>query len=244
MNMTPAARIAVVEDDADLLHITQEYLSLAGFSVWGVGSAETFIRRFVADPVDFVVLDLGLPGEDGLSVAELLQKNRQVAVIIVSARDSLEERLAGMGAGADRYLVKPVNLVELKANIDAVIGKLQLPLAPPAPELPQQTPEPDAGAWRLDTHSWQLAAPGGQQLKLTAHEFAFMRSLTQAQGRTVSKSELTDAIFGQRIGNATERLNVLVTRLRKKVHHQLGESLPIETVRQVGYTFTAPAELF
>jgi DNA-binding response OmpR family regulator len=71
-----------------------------------------------------------------------------------------------------------------------------------------------------------------------------MRSLTQAQGRTVSKSELTDAIFGQRIGNATERLNVLVTRLRKKVHHQLGESLPIETVRQVGYTFTAPAELF
>lgn len=240
MNTKPPARIAVVEDDADLLHITQEYLSLAGFSVWGAGSAEAFIRRFVADPVDIVVLDLGLPGEDGLSVAELLKKNRQVAVIIVSARDSLEDRLAGMGAGADRYLVKPVNLIELKANIDAVIDKLQFPVTPAAPDLPQQTPEADASAWRLDTHSWLLTSPGAQQIKLTAHEFALIERLMKAQGRIVSKSELADAIFGQRIGNAGDRLNVLITRLRKKVQDRLGEALPIETVRQVGYAFTVP----
>ena len=241
--MSHNARIALVEDDIDLLNSTQEYLSLAGFSVWGAGSAEAFFRRFVADPVDVVVLDIGLPGEDGLSVTELLKKNPQVAVIILSARDSLEDRLAGMRAGADRYLVKPVNMAELAINIDAVIKRLELPLARASLDLPRQVSEHSELQWKLDIQSWLLTSPGGQRLKLTAREFALLHRLIKVQGQAIPKKDLTDEIFGQRIGNAADRLNVLITRLRKKATDTLSEPLPIKTAHQIGYAFTAPAIL-
>jgi DNA-binding response OmpR family regulator len=239
--MNTHARIALVEDDADLLLSTQEYLSLAGFSVWGAGSAEAFFRRFVADPVDVVVLDIGLPGEDGLSVTELLKKNPQVAVIILSARDSLDDRLAGMRAGADRYLVKPVNLAELAMNIDAVIKRLELPLARASLDLPRQVSDQGSQQWKLDTQGWLLTSPSGQHLKLTAREFALLHRLIKVQGQAIPKKDLSDEIFGLRVSNATDRLNVLVTRLRKKAADTLSEPLPIKTAHQIGYAFTAPA---
>ena len=100
-------RIALVEDDLDLLHSTQEFLTALGFYVWGEPSAEAFFRRFSAEPVDVVVLDIGLPGEDGLSVASLLRANRYLAVIILSARDSLEDRLVKNWMKDERFEEEP-----------------------------------------------------------------------------------------------------------------------------------------
>lgn len=91
--------IAIVEDDSDQLHSIEEFLLDSGYSVWGAGSAEAFYKGFTVQPVDVVLLDLGLPGEDGLSVASLLKSRPEVGVIILSARDSLDDRLAGMRAG-------------------------------------------------------------------------------------------------------------------------------------------------
>lgn len=242
-SMSTHARIALVEDDSDLLHSTQEYLTLAGYSVWSAGSAESFFRRFAADPVDVVVLDIGLPGEDGLSVTELLKKNPQLAVVLLSGRDSLEDRLAGMRAGADRYLVKPVNLSELAANIDAVVKRLQVPVARASLDLPRQISEYNESQWKLAIQTWLLTSPSGQQLRLTAREFALLHRLIKVQGQAIPKKDLTDEIFGVRIGNAADRLNVLITRLRKKANDALDEPLPIKTAHQIGYAFTAPALL-
>lgn len=241
--MNHSFRIALVEDDIDLLHSIQEYLSLAGFSVWGVGSAEAFFRRFVADPVEVVLLDIGLPGEDGLSVAELLKTNAQVAVIILSARDGLEDRLAGMHAGADRYMVKPINFRELSANINAVVKRTQKspesgPVQPPHQVLSNQSLQ-----WQLDVSSWLLTSPKGLQLHLNAREFALMHMLIKVPGQTVQRKDIAYEIFGSRITNSFDRLNVLITRLRKKAIDALGEPLPIKTAHQIGYAFTAPAEL-
>jgi len=250
--MNPCARIALVEDDNDLLNSTQEYLRLAGFSVWGAGSAEEFYRRFTAEPTDIVVLDIGLPGEDGLSVSQLLKKNPHVAVIIVSARDSTEDRLSGLRAGADRYLVKPVNMAELAANIDAVVNRLALHSDRPLLELPRPGREtrrrPDGGAdrqdqWCLTLQNWFLSAPDGRRLKLTAREFALLHRLITVRGQAVPKSTLADEIFGARISTSPERLNVLIARLRKKAVQELGQELPIKTAHQIGYAFTAPAFL-
>ncbi len=250
--MNTHARIALVEDDADLLNSTQEYLRLAGFPVWGVGSAEEFFRRFVADPVDVVVLDIGLPGEDGLSVTELLKRNPQVAVIILSARDALEDRLSGLRAGADRYLVKPVNLAELAANIEAVVSRLALQSTSHLLELPRQTREPRRssdsvtehhGHWCLTLQDWFLGAPDGRNVKLTAREFALLHRLIEVQGQAVPKKTLADEIFGARTMTGPERLNVLIARLRKKATQELGQELPLKTAHQIGYAFTAPAFL-
>lgn len=248
----PTIRIAIVEDDADLLLSTQEFLSAAGYRVWGASNAEIFFRRCAAEPVDIVLLDIGLPGEDGLSVAALLQANTRIAVIILSARDAVEDRLAGMRAGADRYLVKPVNLIELAANIDAVAKRLGIQAAPPAPAQPSRNsyarrasdaPNAQQRHWRLATQDWTLTAPEGSSLKLSAREFNLIHRLVMAQGQAVPKKELADAIFGPRVSNGSERINVLLARLRKKAAQSLTQELPIKTAHQVGYAFTAPTQV-
>lgn len=246
MNRIP--RIALVEDDEDLRLTTEEFLSVAGFNVWGAGSAEEFYQKFIAQPVDIAILDIGLPGDDGLKVASLLQVNPDVDVIILSARDATEDRLSGFRAGADRYLVKPVNLAELAANIEALarrhrasaIGQVtpQATVALPLPDSPRPL-----GEWLLDPRGWSLLAPSGHALALTSREFLFLRALIQAEGEVVGKKELCNELFGARILTAGDRLNVLVARLRKKSLAALGEELPLKTVHQLGYAFSAPCDL-
>jgi DNA-binding response OmpR family regulator len=246
--MNTQVRIALVEDDQDLRESTEEYLAHAGYGVWGVASAEAFFRRFVADPVDVVVLDIGLPGEDGLSVAELLKKNPSVAVVILSARDALEYRLLGLRAGADRYLVKPINLAELVANIEAVVTGRALAMlpasAPTPPSVPASGVQPvHSEFWSLRERDWTLTAPSGRAVAVTAREYALLYQLIVMRGQPVSKSTLTDALFGQRAINADERLNVMLARLRKKAQLALAEPLPLKTAHNVGYAFTVQAIL-
>lgn len=241
---TVKPRIAIVEDDSDQLHSIEEFLLDSGYQVWGAGSAEAFYRRFMAQPVDVVILDIGLPGEDGLAVAALLKDKPDVAVIILSARDSLSDRLSGLRAGADRYLVKPVNLLELAANIDAVGNRLaRSSTATPGGEPNRQGGDMPRGQWDLAMQDWVLTSPQGKSLSLTTHEFALLQRLIKAQGQAVTKRDLTDQIFGPRAQNGSERLNLLVTRLRKKATEALAEPLPIKTLHQIGYAFTGAARL-
>jgi DNA-binding response OmpR family regulator len=140
-------------------------------------------------------------------------------------------------------LVKPVNLAELVANIDAVAKRLVLSANRPILELPRPALDHNTSQWHLNLQSWLLASPSGQTMQLTAREFALLHRLIKVQGQAVPKKELADEIFGQRIANAADRLNVLITRLRKKADVQLSDSLPIKTAHQIGYAFTAPAHL-
>ena len=242
-------RVAIVEDDADQLHSIEEFLNDAGYQVWGVGSAEAFYRRFTSEPAQVVILDIGLPGEDGLAVATLLRDKPDVATIILSARDSLKSRLEGLRAGADRYLVKPVNLLELVANIHAAAHRLAL-----ARKQPSETPVAEAASgpttamdatapWRLSVTHWTLSCPAQQSIALTTHEYLFLQHLLHAQGQPVAKRELAEQLFGPRVPNGSERLNLLVTRLRKKASEGLSEPLPLKTLHQIGYAFTAAAQV-
>jgi len=232
-------RIAVVEDDPDLLETMLEYLKMQGYPAWGAGSAENFYKRFAVDAVDVIVLDICLPGENGISVARHLRELPNLTVIIVSARDALGDRLAGFEAGADRYLVKPVDLAELAANIEAVGRRASPALASATGEAAQE--KKPAAAWHLTQHDWCLAEPGGKRLQLTAREFLLLKHLFEAKGETVQRKEIAAKIIGMRVYNSSERLDVMLARLRKKGEVALGQQLPIKTVHQVGYAFTAPA---
>ncbi len=239
--MTPSKpRIAIVEDDTDQLRNLEEFLLDCGYQVWGVASAEAFYKSFTMRPVDVVILDIGLPGEDGLSVAALLKSKPEVGVIILSARDALTDRLAGMRAGADRYFVKPVNLLELAANIDATASRLTPHTAATAGE---QGAAAAVAAWVLTAKDWVLTSPQGKGLQLTTHELMFVQQLMRADGQPVSKRDLTEHLFGARAQNGAERLNLLLTRLRKKAADAFGEPLPVKTLHQIGYAFAAKALL-
>ena len=239
----PKLHIAIVEDDSDQLHSIEEFLLDSGYNVWGADSAEAFYKGFTVRPVDVVILDLGLPGEDGLSVASLLKSRPEVGVIILSARDALNDRLAGMRAGADRYLVKPVNLRELAANIDATANRLVPRAAATGLEISAYAHSAPAAAWVLAVKDWALISPQGKQLKLTTHEFMFFQQLLRAEGQQVSKRELSEYLFGARAQNGAERLNLLLTRLRKKAAEAFAEPLPVKTLHQIGYAFTAYAQV-
>ena len=237
--------IAIVEDDTDQLHSIEEFLLDSGYSVWGAASAEAFYKGFTVQPVDVVLLDLGLPGEDGLSVASLLKSRPEVGVIILSARDSLDDRLAGMRAGADRYLVKPVNLLELAANIDATASRLapRAAVDPVGSLAAVAVPASTAACWVLAMKDWVLSSPRGKCLQLTTHEFMFLQQLLRADGQPVPKRDLSTHLFGARAQNGAERLNLLLTRLRKKAAEAFCEPLPVKTLHQIGYAFTASAQL-
>lgn len=233
-------RIAVVEDDRDLLDTTLEYLHAQGYPAWGVCSAEDFYKRFAVDTVDVVVLDIGLPGENGISAANHLRELPDLMVIIVSARDNTHDRLAGLKAGADRYLVKPVDLAVLAANIDAAGRRLLHPDTNPAATQARGS-KPPADLWRLTKNNSCLTAPNGRVLALTAREYILLNCLFEAKGGIVTKCSIADKIIGHRVLNSCERMDVLLARLRKKSKLALGLSLPIKTMNQVGYIFTANA---
>lgn len=245
MTLSPSVkllRIAVVEDDPDLLNNTLEFLRAQGYSAWGVGSAEAFYKRFAIDAVEVVVLDIGLPGEDGISVANHLRELPQLMVIIVSARNAVDDRLAGLSAGADRYLVKPVDFAELVANIEAVGRRSSRTFTVRATERRQEKSKNlQLAAWHLKKQDWCLIAPDGIALTLTSHEYVLLNCLFEAKGEIVSKKTIADKIFGVRASNSRERMDVQLARLRKKAALAFGYPLPIKTVHLQGYAFTAQA---
>ena len=232
MSDTNLFRIAIVEDDLDLQQSMEECLRACGYEVWGVGSAEAFYRRLLLTPVNLVILDIGLPGEDGLSAAQHLRKMPNLAVIIVSGRGAVEDRLAGLRAGADCYLTKPVNLDELIANIEAAARRFQAQITKP------ETEQSPSTCWCLDSRDWQLYATENKRLKLTSGEYALLHMLIQAQGNVVKKSDVAAKLFESHAINSDERIAVLLSRLRNKADTVLGQPIPIKTVHQVGYVFT------
>ncbi len=234
------AHIAVVEDDRDLRELTVEFLQDQGYAVWGFESAETFYRHLATHPVDIVVLDIGLPGEDGLSVARHLRSLPHMRIIILSARVSEADRRAGLLAGAERYLIKPIILEELAFSVEAELARAAVGRARPAETA---VTAPVSELWLLDKQSWGITAPGGASMVLSAREFAFLSCLMAACTKTIGQDTVVANVYPGKVPSRHERMDVLLSRLRKKCVDRLGLVLPVKTVYQVGYVFTAAAQL-
>lgn len=230
---TSKPRIAVVEDDADLRDNTVEFLAELGYPAWGADCGEAFFRRLAEAPVDVVVLDVELPGADGFSIAERLHAAKDIGIVIVTARSDVDDRIAGLACGADTYLVKPVDLRELAANLDALARRFA-------------RRAPAAGAkisWQLDVESWQWSAPNGSRLKLTAKEYLLVRALAEAGGATVAKARLSARLDSQAVPSSFNHIDVLLSRLRKKGEQAFGQPIPIRAITAIGYAMTVRCTL-
>lgn len=235
--MTPnPPRVAVVEDEPDLRASMVDFLRACRIPVWGAACGEAFFRLLPDSPVDVVVLDVELPGEDGFTIAERLHAEHDVGIIIASARERVDDRLTGLESGADVYLVKPVDLRELMANIHSVFRRLHRNSNSLAAE---------SAPWLLDTQDWHWQAPGGGRLPLTPKEFLVVRALVEADGEVVSKAQIAAALGGDRGATGVDyhAMDVLIGRLRKKCQEVLACPLPIRTVTGIGFVLTAPARL-
>jgi DNA-binding response OmpR family regulator len=218
----------IVEDEYDLRDAMVTYLSLEGFVCAGVASlaaADTWLQTHAHD---ILVLDLGLPDGDGLQWLAARPQLRQKGVIITTARGLGAERIAGAKAGADAYLVKPVQLEEL---------------APLAENLALRLGASTPCKWLLDATVWTLAGPDGCSIKLTHSESAIVHRIALSPGCPISRDELVRHLGLNPQHYDERRMEITIRRLRTKAQAQLGYALPLETVYKQGYAFTAPIEI-
>jgi two-component system OmpR family response regulator len=218
-------RVLVVEDDRGVARQIEQALRSAGYVVDVAHDGEE--GHFLGDtePYDAVVLDLGLPVIDGLTVLQRWRRDRRsMPVLILTARDSWREKVTGLRAGADDYLAKPFELEEVLARVAALIRRAA----------GHASPVLECGPVALDTTTNRVTLSGGP-VGLTALEFRALSYLMHHPGKVVSKTELTEHIYGQDFDRDSNVIEVLINRLRKK----LGAGL-IKTYRGQGYQLAVP----
>ena len=221
-------RVLVVEDDPDIVELIAHYLKAEGFSVDSAGDGRLGLEQLRAGGYQLVILDLQLPGMDGLAVcAELRrdQRTRGLPVIMLTARGDESDRIVGLELGADDYVVKPFSPKELVARVRAVMRRLERPEAE-APIV--------IGALELDraqhTVRWE-----GRPVHLTAKEFALLVALLDARGRVLSRQALLEDVWGYSYAEGTRTVDVHVRRLREKLP---GLAERLITVKSLGYRFS------
>lgn len=217
--MPPEFIIAVVEDDEDIRGNVCRYLECSGFKAWGADSAEEFYVRLLRDRADLVVVDIGLPGEDGLSLVTRLAA-QGVPTVLMTARADLDSRIAGLDAGALQYFVKPVDMQELTAGIRSQLRRI----APRAAQGDALTP------WRLDHSAGRLVAPNQRSVDLTSREMELLGCLMAAQGALVSKTALIEVMGADLADDGFHRIESQLTRLRRKTLEITGMTLPVRAV--------------
>jgi len=229
--MSEKTRVILVEDDRDLRESLVEYLNLAGYLAEGIGSGLEFYRNLALHPYDIAVVDLRLPDQDGVVLVEYARKNSEMGLIILTARDAVEDRVDGYKAGADIYLVKPVDGRELAAAIDSLATRRRESSAGPASTY--------LSCWQLDLGAWTLTAPTGECTSLTGKEMQFMAQLAECPGQPVSRETILLSLYSSQDDSAGRALESLVRRLRAKISGPESTSSPIKTFHAVGYSFTA-----
>lgn len=227
-------RIAIVEDNADIREEIEFYLEAKGYATWGVESAEAFWRLLHGRPVDIVLIDVGLPGEDGFSVLEYLGELRRFGLIVISARGGRQDHLRGLDLGADFYFVKPLNLAALARAIGQLWQRLQAQTAQAvSPALAKQ--------WELQNNC--LHGPSGERLELSSQEARLLEVLLRHRNQLCSKGLIHDLLFGYAASPDLHRVSVVLSRLRGKADRQ-GVRLPVRTVFGKGMVFVDDAALF
>lgn len=229
----PPLRVYLVEDDDDLREDMVLLLGNAGFEVRGLSDAPAFYKAHALAPCEIAVLDIGLDGEDGLSLAAQLRASGPIGIVIASARGAVEDRIEALRQGIDVYMVKPVHVDELSATIRMLGSRVRSAMQQPSPRV---TDRPASAAWRLTEGDWVLCDPTGRTLKLTSNERAFLACLLASHGQVVTRNELLARLEGDMGDADPKRLDVIASRLRRK-SEQADMRLPLHVVRGVGYQF-------
>jgi len=230
-------RLLVVEDDRDISTLISRYFSAQGFMV-GVAANGAMLRRALADgPVDLVLLDLGLPGEDGFALTRYLHEHWRGPVIIVSGRGESVDRIVGLELGADDYIAKPFDLRELLARVRSVLRRYATQPAAadgPAPEC--RTLE--FAGYRLDPSARLLADADGREIPLTTGEYDLLRLFLEHPNRVLSRNDIMSRIHGHDIGPYDRAIDVQLSRLRRKIDTAIDRPPLFKAVRGAGYMFT------
>lgn len=227
------ARVVVVDDDDIFRDLVMLNLKYWGYDAYGVPDAATLYRELLERPVDIVILDIGLPGEDGLAIASHLRGMRQtrtLGIIMLTSYADLSKRVAGLESGADVYLCKPVNWPELRAQLHSLYRRLTL-----------ANVHEGSKPWRFLQSARTLVTPSGTEVPLTHLEAQLIGILVDGEGKPVRRREIiASALQQDPLAYDERRLEAVVSRLRRKIARVYGISQPIKVAHAVGYVFSDP----
>jgi len=228
-------RLLVVDDDARIRDLLNRYLSQQGFEVLLAADARALDKLLLRETFDLIVLDLMLPGEDGLSICRRLRaQNLRTPIIMLTAKGEDVDRIVGLEVGADDYLGKPFNPRELLARIHAVLRRRPAPEVPGAPSSEQEIVR--FGAFELDLGRRTLQK-NGSDLGLTTGEFAMLKALVRHPRQPLSRDKLAQLARGREFEPFDRSLDVQISRLRKLIEADPGTPRYLQTVWGVGYVF-------
>jgi DNA-binding response OmpR family regulator len=230
------ARILIVDDDPALRELLKRYLGEQGFAVVAVNDGVAMDHHLGEHAADLIILDLMLPGEDGLSIAKRVRNSRDTPILMLSARGEDIDRIVGLEVGADDYLAKPFNPRELLARIRAILRRRQ----PEDNEVPENTQTYTFGSYKLDLANRTLTC-NAEKVTLTSGEFSLLNIFVQHPNRVLSRDTLVDMLSGYERSPYDRSIDVKVTRLRRKIEADPTAPVLIQTVWGEGYRFSPGA---
>lgn len=243
--MKSAFHIAVLDDEVDITQLLANYLQSHGFRVTQLHDGPSLMMLMGSDPADLVLLDLGLPGEDGFSIARRMRENWRCGLVILTGRGDAVDKVVGLEVGADDYVTKPFDLRELVARVKAVLRRLapeEGPVAAAVPSAPSAAASDQLrfAGWQLDLGARSLANPQGQSVPLTGGEFDLLRAFARHPGRVLSRDFLLEQTRGREGAPFDRTIDVQVGRLRKKIEADPDDPQIIKSVRGAGYILVPP----
>lgn len=246
----PLAHIALLDDEPDITALLGTYLRSHGYRVSELHRGADLMALLASDPPALVLLDLGLPGEDGLAIARRLRERDATAplgLIIVSGRGDAVDRVVGLEIGADDYITKPFDLRELLARVKAVLRRTEGGASASAGTTAAPSPSPAPpdchcfAGFMLDTAARRVLAPDGNEIALTSGEFDLLVVFVRHPGRVLSRDFLLEHTRGRQAEPFDRAVDVLVGRLRKKLGDDLQQPQLLKSVRSAGYLLVASA---
>jgi two-component system phosphate regulon response regulator OmpR len=237
--MNEGARLLIVDDDASVRAMLHEYLQDHGYAVSEAASGTQMRESMEAELPDVVLLDIRLPGEDGLTLARYLRERYGVGIIMVTASGDVIDRVVGLEIGADDYVAKPFDPRELLARVKSVLRRLQAkPLAEPAKAAAAKLSRQRFGRCELDVDSRRLFEASGDEVAMTAMEFELLRVFLANPNRVLSRDQLLMHTRNREWEPFDRSIDIRIGRLRRKVEPDpVGEPRCIRTVRNAGYMY-------
>jgi DNA-binding response OmpR family regulator len=225
-------KILVVDDEEHIIELVELYLSKEGYQVVKATDGDEAVEKFTVEKPDLLVLDIMLPGRDGLDVLREVRKTSQVPVIMLTARESEVDKVVGLELGADDYLTKPFSPRELVARVKAVLRRSK-PAAAEAVEVVERD------GLSIDTQRRQVQVEGRGAVELTAKEFDLLLVLASNPGIVLTRERLMEKVWGYEYIGDTRTVDVYIRHLREKLADNADSPRFIQTVRGVGYRFKA-----
>ena len=230
-----ATRVLVVDDDPAVREMLTDYLTEHGYDVAVAAGGEAMRAELARTLPAVVLLDVGLPGEDGLTLARYVRERYDLGIIMVTGADEVIDRVAGLEVGADDYIAKPFDPRELRARLKSVLRRLQGKSAPEAKALRELV---TIGACTLNLRSRELRDAKGREVPITAMEFSLLKTFLEHPNQVLSRDQLLSLTRNREWEPFDRSIDIRIARLRRKIEEDPDRPRAIKTVRGAGYMYT------